>query len=248
MKHRYRVFLREWGTYYCEDLVTKKQTTLKTRDKDEAYRLVVAKNETEDAPAFSLHLACVYWQAGDPTAAKRTWQDVMNEIPKLKSRETRHRWETAIKDKAFYSIRNKVVLETRRVRVRLVVWIRLGLKENSHPTAALRRIHGLEARRERTRTCVSAQGDHLRTLNQWLDGSAKPRPEFHLPRNGALHGFARQPGIQHQSIGELHRLTHVRTVALCYHQSTGRLALDSVGDFNRARLLSHVATTRKRQA
>ena len=112
MKHRYQVFRRSWGTFYCEDLVTKKQTTLKTSDKDEAYRLVAAKNETEDAPAFSLHLARVYWQAGDPAAAKRTWQDVMDEIPKLKTGETRHRWETAIKDKAFDSIRNMVVLET----------------------------------------------------------------------------------------------------------------------------------------
>ena len=84
MKNRYRVFRRGWGTYYCEDLVTKQQTTLKTRNKDEAYRLVAAKNETEVAPAFSLHLARVYWKAGDPAAAKRTWQHVMDEIPKLK--------------------------------------------------------------------------------------------------------------------------------------------------------------------
>ena len=57
MKNRFRVFRRGWGTYYCEDLVTKQQYTLKTRDKDEAFRLVAARNETEDAPAFSLHLA-----------------------------------------------------------------------------------------------------------------------------------------------------------------------------------------------
>ncbi len=48
MKNRYRVFRRGWGTFYCEDLVTKKQESLKTRDKDEAYRLVAAKNETEE--------------------------------------------------------------------------------------------------------------------------------------------------------------------------------------------------------
>jgi integrase-like protein len=112
MKNRYRVFRRGWGTYYCEDLVTKKQTTLRTSDKDKAFRLVAAKNETEDAPAFSLHLARVYWKAGDPAAAKRTWQNVMEEIPKLKTGNTRHRWETAIKDKALDSIRNLVVLET----------------------------------------------------------------------------------------------------------------------------------------
>lgn len=92
MKNRYRVFRRGWGTFYCEDLVTKKQESLKTRDKDEAYRLVAAKNETEDAPAFSLHLARVYWKAGDPAAAKRTWQHVMDEIPKLKTGDTQHRW------------------------------------------------------------------------------------------------------------------------------------------------------------
>ena len=112
MKNRYRVFRRPWGVYYCEDLVTKKQTTLKTRDKDEAYRLVAAKNETEDAPAFSLHLARVYWKAGDPAAANRTWQHVMDEIPKLKTGETQNRWLTAIKDKALDSLRNLVVLET----------------------------------------------------------------------------------------------------------------------------------------
>src|SRR5947208_6970177 len=111
MKNRYRVFRRGWGTFYCEDLVTKKQTTLGTRDKDEAFRLVAAKNETEEAPAFSLHLARVYWKAGDPAAAQRTWQHVMDEIPKLKTGETQHRWLTAIKDKAFASIRNMVVLE-----------------------------------------------------------------------------------------------------------------------------------------
>jgi hypothetical protein len=112
MKNRYRVFRRGWGTYYCEDLVTRKQTTLRTRDKDEAYRLVAAKNENEGAPAFSLHLARVYWKAGDPMAAQRTWQHVMDEIPKLKKGETQHRWLTAIKDKALDWIRNLVVLET----------------------------------------------------------------------------------------------------------------------------------------
>jgi len=112
MKNRYRVFRRGWGAFYCEDLVTKKQESLKTRDKDKAYRLVAAKNETEGAPTFSLHLARIYWKAGDPAAAKRTWQHVMDEIPKLKSGDTQHRWLTAIRDGAFDSIRDLVVLET----------------------------------------------------------------------------------------------------------------------------------------
>ena len=112
MKHRFRVFRRGWGAYYCEDLVTGRQASLKTRDKSEAHRLVAAKNEAEDAPAFSLQLARVYWKAGDPAAAKRTWQHVMDEIPKLKSGDTQARWHRAIKDHALDSIRNLVLLET----------------------------------------------------------------------------------------------------------------------------------------
>jgi hypothetical protein len=59
MKQRYRVFLRPWGVYYCEDLTTGKQESLKTREKDEAHRLVAAKNEHEEAPAFSLQIELV---------------------------------------------------------------------------------------------------------------------------------------------------------------------------------------------
>lgn len=97
MKQRYRVFLRPWGVYYYQDLVTGKQETLKTRQKDEAFRLVAAKNENEQAPAFSLHLARVYWKAGDPAGATRTWQHVMDEIPKLKKGNTRQRWLTVVR-------------------------------------------------------------------------------------------------------------------------------------------------------
>ena len=136
MKQRYRVFRRGWGTYYCEDLLTKKQETLRTRDKDEAFRLVAAKNETEDAPAFSLHLARVYWKAGDPAGATRTWQHVMDEIPKLKKGSTRHRWFTAIKDKAFDSIRDCVVLETQAEH-----FLKVLEKGSVSTNIYLRRIH-----------------------------------------------------------------------------------------------------------
>ena len=112
MKKRYRAFQRSWGTFYCEDLQTKKQESLKTKDKDEAFRLVAAKNETADQPTFSRHLARVYWRAGDPQSARRTWQDVMDEILEHKQGATLDRWIVATKDKAMDSIRNMVVLET----------------------------------------------------------------------------------------------------------------------------------------
>jgi len=112
MKQRFSVFPRPWGVYYYQDNTTGKQGTLKTRDKDEAYRLVAAKNENEEAPAFSRHLARVYWKAGDPEGSVRTWQHVMDEIIKWKRDSTLHRWRTAIKDNALDSIRELIVLET----------------------------------------------------------------------------------------------------------------------------------------
>lgn len=45
MKQRYRGFLRPWGVHYCDDLTTKKQETLKTRDKDEAYRRAASRRD-----------------------------------------------------------------------------------------------------------------------------------------------------------------------------------------------------------
>ena len=70
MKSRYRLFRRGWGVYYCEDTHTGKQLSLATSHKVEAQRLVHAKNEGEQHPAFSLQLARVYWKAGDPC----TWR------------------------------------------------------------------------------------------------------------------------------------------------------------------------------
>jgi integrase len=113
MNDRYRVFRRGWGTYYCEDLLYKKQQSLKTRSRTEAFRLVAAKNEAQEVGGFSRHLAQVYWNAADPAAATRTWQQVMEEIPKLKTGSTRVRWLCAIQDKAFDPLRKLVVLETR---------------------------------------------------------------------------------------------------------------------------------------
>ena len=60
MKQRYRVFLRGWGTYYVEDFDTKKQESLHTREKAQAYRFVAARYQTDTSPAFRLQLARVY--------------------------------------------------------------------------------------------------------------------------------------------------------------------------------------------
>jgi len=65
MKTRYRLFLRRKSVYYAFDNTTKTFTTLKTKDKVEAVRLLVAMNESGQQPAMNLSLARVYLRHSD---------------------------------------------------------------------------------------------------------------------------------------------------------------------------------------
>ena len=60
MKLRYRLFLRRKSVYYAFDDTTKTFTSLKTKDKAEANRLLMAMNEAGKQPAMNLSLARVY--------------------------------------------------------------------------------------------------------------------------------------------------------------------------------------------
>ena len=93
MKERSRLFLRRKSVYYAFDNTTKKFESLKTRDKAEAMRLLVAMNEAGKQAAMNLSLARVYFKHSDPMTAQRTWQHVMDEIIKIKSGPTQHRWK-----------------------------------------------------------------------------------------------------------------------------------------------------------
>ena len=53
-----------------------------------------------------------YLVGTDPAITKRNWQDVMDDIIKDKQGPTLRRWRTAIRDKAFNSIRHRIVIET----------------------------------------------------------------------------------------------------------------------------------------
>ena len=50
MKLRYRLFLRRKSVYYAFDDITKTFTSLKTKDKTEAERLLMAMNEAGKQP------------------------------------------------------------------------------------------------------------------------------------------------------------------------------------------------------
>ena len=112
MKLRYRLFQRSNGIFFIEDRVTRKQASLQTRDHTAAQRIFNAKNESHQQPAINLQIARAYLMAVDPMVVKRSWQNVMAEIVKFKKDSTLYRWQTAVKDKAFDTIRALPLLET----------------------------------------------------------------------------------------------------------------------------------------
>ncbi|MEI6196653.1 MAG: tyrosine-type recombinase/integrase [Verrucomicrobiota bacterium] len=111
MKHQFNLFQRS-GVFYCEDTATGKQTSLRTRDRADAERLLHAKNEAVHQPAMNLQIAQVYLQHGDSALATRTWQEVMAQITATKTGSTQARWQTAIRDKALDGIRHRRLIET----------------------------------------------------------------------------------------------------------------------------------------
>jgi len=112
MKSRFILF-RRGSTFYVEDTVTDKQRSLHTKDRATGERLVHARNEAEQQPAINLQIARAYLAASDQNIATRTWQVVMDEMAKLKWGPTLERWDRAMKDTAFDSIRKTAVLEPR---------------------------------------------------------------------------------------------------------------------------------------
>lgn len=113
MKERYRLFRRTGGTYYAEDTDTKRQTSLGTKDKHEAKRLLHAKNESHRQPQLNFQMGQVYLCASDPHMATRDWDWVFVQAIQSKSGPTRRRWENAHKDKALAALMKKTLIATR---------------------------------------------------------------------------------------------------------------------------------------
>jgi len=111
MKPRFILFRRA-GVYYSEDTATGKQSSLRTKDENEALTLLGAKNESVRQPAMNLQIAQVYLQHADAALSARTWQHVMEQVISGKTGNTRERWEFAARDKAFDLIRNRKLIET----------------------------------------------------------------------------------------------------------------------------------------
>ncbi len=115
MKQRFKLYRRSNGNFYAEDISTGKQSSLRTRDKAEANRLLHARNEAAYQPAFNKQMAKTYLAASDPRVQTRTWQDVMDYFLQSKGglcEKSRERYESAVKDPSLNPLRQIPLLET----------------------------------------------------------------------------------------------------------------------------------------
>ena len=112
MKQTFGLIRRHWGTFYLKNKATGVQKSLKTRDKFEAARLLVASNEAGQQASMNLSLARVYLRHSDPLVSVRTWQHVMDEIVRIKTGENQIRWMVVAKSKKYDLIRARVLIET----------------------------------------------------------------------------------------------------------------------------------------
>lgn len=99
--------------WWCQDTETGKRESLCTKDKNEARRLLDTKNQPHNYAGFHVQMARTHLLVSDPKALTRTWQHVMDAIVSKKTGPTKIRWERAAKAKAFDSIRNLVVSNTK---------------------------------------------------------------------------------------------------------------------------------------
>ena len=136
MTDKFRLFRRASGLWYIEDRQAKTQQSLRTRDETEAHRLLHARNEAHRQPAINIQIARAYLNASDPKLVSRTWQEVMESLVSLKQGTNRSRWERAIDDKNFDSLRQLPIIETRAEHF-LKVLTQAKVSSNVY----LRRIH-----------------------------------------------------------------------------------------------------------
>jgi integrase len=98
--------------YYSFDRANGKRESLKTSDRQQALRLLQAKNETFQQPSLNRELAKTYLAASDPMSVSRTWNDALASLINSKTAENQDRWKRAANDPAFESLKPLKLFET----------------------------------------------------------------------------------------------------------------------------------------
>ena len=112
MQLKYRFYQRSGGVFYWQENGTSNRGSLRTKDRAEAQRLVLAMNEAHKQPTLNLALGRAYLSAHDPRLCTRTWQAVMDEMARHGLATTQARCARAMRSRAFDPIRDKPLVET----------------------------------------------------------------------------------------------------------------------------------------
>jgi integrase len=131
------MFLRR-RVYYIQNNRTGEQTSLRTKDEQQAKRLLEVHNSTGKATALNLELGKVYLRAADPKMASRTWQSAMDELSSHGIEATQARCKREMQSRPLDLIRNKPIVETTGEDLKAVLK-RGGVATNHY----LRRLHNL---------------------------------------------------------------------------------------------------------
>ena len=102
MKTRFRLTYRgERGRqFYCIDSETGRRFSLKTKDRDAAEQIVLAKNQSLRQPTLNLQIAKAYLAGTDNGVATRTWQNAIEALTDTKHDANKDRWRIAARDPA----------------------------------------------------------------------------------------------------------------------------------------------------
>ena len=131
------MFVRE-KVYYLQNNSTGDQKSLRTKDKQEAKRLLEIHNAAGRATALNLELGRAYLRAADPKIASRTWQAAMDELSSHGIESTQTRCRREMRSKAYDLIREKPIVETTREDLKAV--LKRGGRATNH---YLHRLHNL---------------------------------------------------------------------------------------------------------
>jgi hypothetical protein len=107
--------------YFSFDSETGKRESLHTDDKDEATRIVHAKNDALRQSGINVAIAKAYLVGADPRLVERTWSWVMQDYCTRGKATTQKRNQRAIRNKSFNLIRDKKLIETTADDLRAVM-------------------------------------------------------------------------------------------------------------------------------
>ncbi len=115
MKTRFRLIHRgERGNqFYCVDSETGRRFSLKTKDRDAAEQIILAKNQSLRQPTLNLQIAKAYLAGTDNGVTTRTWRNAIEALTDTKQAANKERWLRVAKDRALAPLLPQVIIDTK---------------------------------------------------------------------------------------------------------------------------------------